>query len=77
MDNGRVRGVLYGLYACCGALLLIDFIFHRYSQHPWDSWHGFYPVYGFIGCVLLVLIAKLLRKLVKRPENYYDRGSGR
>jgi hypothetical protein len=34
-------------------------------------------VYGFVGCVLLVLIAKLLRRLVKRPENYYGKGNGR
>ena len=77
MDKGWVRIVLYSLYACCGALLVVDFIFHRHSMHPWDSWRGFYPVYGFVGCTLLVLIAKLLRKLVKRPENFYDRGSGR
>lgn len=72
MDNGKLRRVLYGLYACCAALMLIDLLYHRHSLHPWDSWRGFYAVYGFVGCVSLVLIAKLLRKLVKRPEDYYD-----
>ena len=77
MDKARVRGVLYGLYACCAALLVIDFIYHRHSLHPWDSWRGFYAVYGFVGCVSLVLVAKLLRKLVKRPEAYYPKEQGR
>jgi hypothetical protein len=58
-------------------LLVIDLLYHRHSLHPWQSWRGFYAVYGFVGCVLLVLIAKLLRKWVKRPEDYYDRENGR
>ena len=73
MDNSKLRRVLYGLYACCGALMLIDVLYHRHSLHPWDNWRGFYAVYGFVGCVSLVLIAKLLRKLVKRQEDYYDK----
>jgi hypothetical protein len=77
MNNSSLRRVLYILYTCCGALLVIDFLYHRHSVHPWDSWRGFYAVYGFVGCVLLVLIAKLLRKLVKRPEGYYVKGNKR
>jgi hypothetical protein len=34
---------------------------------------GFYAIYGFVACVLLVVIAKELRKLLMRDENYYDR----
>jgi hypothetical protein len=30
-------------------------------------------VYGFVACVLLVLTAKALRRLLKRPEDYYER----
>jgi len=77
MHNSSVRRVLYALYTCCATLLVIDFLYHRHSMHPWDSWWGFYAGYGFLGCVLLVLIAKLLRKLVKRPEDYYVKGNKR
>jgi len=77
MDNSSVRRVLVVLYTCCAALLVIDFLYHRHSMHPWDSWWGFYAGYGFLGCVLLVLIAKLLRKLVRRPEDYYVKGNKR
>ena len=77
MDKFNVRRVLYSLYVCCAILPIIDFLYHRHSLHPWESWPGFYAVYGFVGCVLLVLIAQLLRWLVKRPENYYGKGNGR
>ena len=32
----------------------------------------FYPVYGFVGCVVLVLVAKWMRSFLMRPEDYYD-----
>ena len=33
---------------------------------------GFYAVYGFVACVLLVLLAKEMRKVLIRKEDYYD-----
>jgi hypothetical protein len=30
-------------------------------------------MYGFAACVVLVLLAKQLRKLLKRSEDFYDR----
>ena len=34
---------------------------------------GFYGFYGFVSCVGLVLLAKQIRKILGRKENYYDR----
>lgn len=33
---------------------------------------GFYALYGFIGCIILVLVAAQMRKIVMRKENYYQ-----
>ncbi len=33
---------------------------------------GFFALYGFATCVLMVVVAKLLGFLVKRPDDYYD-----
>ena len=30
-----------------------------------------YAIYGFVSCVLLVLVGRVLRRLVMRDENYY------
>ncbi|MBC3765517.1 hypothetical protein [Neptunicella marina] len=68
----NVKWVIRALYICCGVLFALDFIVNRYSKHPWEWIWGFYPVYGFVGCVILVVVAKWMRKLVMRDENYYQ-----
>ncbi|MEN8130836.1 MAG: hypothetical protein ABFS45_11710 [Pseudomonadota bacterium] len=74
-DNPRnVSRFLTGFYIVCGILLLLDFVFHRHTTHPWENLSGFYAIYGFVACVLLVLIAKEMRKVLMRKEDYYDVG---
>lgn len=68
----NVRRLLRVLYAICIALFGLDFIIHRHTMHPWESLWGFYAIYGFVACVLLVLLAKEMRKVVMRREDYYD-----
>lgn len=57
-------------------LLAIDlagfFIFKREIHFVWEKLPFFYAVYGFTSCVGLILIAKLLRFIVRRKEGYYD-----
>lgn len=31
-----------------------------------------YAIYGFVSCVLLVLVGRVLRRLVMRDEDYYE-----
>jgi hypothetical protein len=72
-DNPKnVSRLLVGFYVICGILLLLDFILHRHINHGWEQLPGFYAIYGFVACVLLVLIAKRMRKLIMRKEDYYD-----
>jgi hypothetical protein len=69
----NIRRVLRILYVICVLLLAADLIIHRHVIHDWESLWGFYGLYGFVACVTLVLLAKQLRRLVMRPEDYYDR----
>ena len=72
-DNpANVKRLLVMLYVACALLLLADFALHRHVEHPLEELPGFYAVYGFVGCVSLVMAAKGLRRLVMRPEEYYD-----
>lgn len=71
-DPGNVRWVLRLLYLVCGGLFVVDFFFHRHSVHPLEHWWGFYPLYGFVSCVVLVLAAKEMRKVLMRDRDYYD-----
>ena len=71
-DPGNVRKVLRVFYVICALLLLADIVVHRHVVHAWEGVWGFYAGYGFVACVLLVLIAKEMRKLLMRREDYYD-----
>ena len=68
----NIKRLLYFLYACCFLLLMLDFVIHRHVVHSWENLWGFYPLYGFIGCVVLVLVATWMRTFLMRPEGYYD-----
>jgi len=71
-DPKNVKRVIHGLYAACIAALLLEFVVERHVDHPWEFLFGFYGLYGFGACVLLVLIAKEMRKFIMRKEDYYD-----
>ncbi|MGH1460750.1 MAG: hypothetical protein ACRBB6_01820 [Neptuniibacter sp.] len=73
LDNPKnVKRIVHALVACCVILFGLDFILHRHTQHPWEEMFGFYAIYGFVSCVILVLLAKELRKLIMRSEDYYQ-----
>ena len=68
----NVKRLLWIFYAICAGLFLIDAVFHRHVIHAWENLFGFYSVFGFVACVVLVLVAKEMRKVLMRKENYYD-----
>jgi membrane protein YdbS with pleckstrin-like domain len=70
-DPRNVRLVVRALLVACVLLVGMDFVIHRHTEHPWEEMFAFYAVYGFVACVLLVLLAKEMRKLVMRDERYY------
>lgn len=35
-----------------------------------------YAIYGFVGCCVLVMLGRVLRRLTMRAEHYYDNGGG-
>lgn len=68
----NVKRFLAIFYISLVVLLIIDFFIHRHAEFPWEGAHDFFAVYGFVSCVLLIFIAKVLRIFVKRDETYYD-----
>ncbi len=54
--------------------MLVDFIVHRHIVMPLERIPAYYAIYGFIALVTVVMLAKLLRKLVGREEDYYEKG---
>ena len=77
MNPGRLRDRLhpvhYALFLACLVALALDSFIHRHVYHAFENAWGFYAWYGFGACVLLVIAAKGMRRLVMRPADYYDR----
>ncbi len=71
----NVQRLLRGFYFCCLLLVLAEFVIHRHVVHPWEGLFAFHAGYGFVACVVLVLIASEMRKLLMRDENYYEADS--
>ncbi|GGI82850.1 hypothetical protein [Shewanella gelidii] len=68
----NIQKLLRVFYVICALLVIVDFVVHRHIYHDWENIPAFYAIYGFIGCVVLVLIAKEMRKFLMRGEDYYD-----
>ena len=54
-----------------------DFLLSRGVGHgdfPWSHIPGFFALFGFITCVAIVIISKLIGHYwLQRKEDYYDR----
>ena len=77
----NVNLILKGLYTACAFFVALELFFFfgladKEAHYGWENAIGFYAAYGFVSCVLLVVVSKyLLRPVVMRPENYYDQPS--
>ena len=77
-DNPRnVRRVVLGLTWTCVFLVGLELVVHRHLSQSLEALFGFYALYGFVACVLLVLLAAEMRKLLMRDEDYYERDEAR
>lgn len=74
---------LVGLHLVAAAVIAVELVHppgsagHGIDRVDWLAFTGSYGVYGFVGCVVLVLLGRLLRRLVMRREDYYGRDDAR
>ena len=71
--TGNVKKFLWGVHIIAAILLALEFVYDRHVYHPWEGLWGFYAVYGFVACWLLVEVAKLMRMVLGRPPDYYEK----
>lgn len=55
--------------------LILEFVFLAdYDSHWWNAIPGFYIIWGFLCCVVVIYVSRVLGKLfIFRNEEYYDR----
>ncbi len=66
------RRLIRGFLVASALLFVADFFVKRETHVGAEEVPGFYAVYGFVGCVVLVLVAKEMRTVVKRDESFHD-----
>lgn len=67
-----IRKLWIGFSVALALVVLAQTVIYVKGYFGFDAWFGFGAVYGFGSCLLMVLVAKLLGVVLKRPENYYE-----
>ena len=73
-----VKRLFTVFYVVCALLVLAELLLlgaENAHPHPLEERMRFlvYPVYGFVSFWFLVLVARPMRSLLIRPEDYYER----
>ena len=72
-DPHNLKRVLTGFYIFLVLLVVVDVVFPKHPLFPWEGYPSFYGAYGFVAYVTIVFGSSvILRKLLKRKEDYYD-----
>lgn len=55
----------------CAGLAVADFLYHKHEYFSFSELPLFYPLFGFGVYGFVIIVAKCLRPMIKRPEDYY------
>lgn len=73
-DRPDLRNRLaWALYALCAALLVTGLAVPDGGPLAVDGWFGFPALIGLLAVAAVLAAARLLRPVLRRPEDYYDR----
>ena len=70
---GNIKLMITLLCITCVGLVLADRSYEPHPHFPIESFFGFNAWFGFIAFVVIVFLGRLLRLIVRRDEDYYDR----
>jgi hypothetical protein len=64
--------VFWVLCMACALLFVADAFYEKHPSFAVEAWFGFYAIFGIVFCAGLVLLARKLRWVLMRKEDYYD-----
>ncbi len=72
LRSKTVKRIAYGVLAL---LVVVDFIIPRHEIHFFgDKIPGFWSLFGFIACILIIVISKWIgHAWLMKDEDYYDK----
>jgi heme A synthase len=72
-DPANVTRIVWTLVGVCVLLFVASFFYESHGVFAVEHVFGFYALFGFAAYVALIFLAKGLRTVLLRPEDYYDR----
>lgn len=69
--EARIRLIIRIIVAAGVLSLIAEFFVHRHQEFAFSGFPGFYALVGFAAYCVIVLGAKAVRPLLKRPEDFY------
>ena len=67
-----IRWLWIAFIVVLAATVLADLVVEHHSYFGLDGTFGFGAWLGFVSCVVLIVFARGLGVLLKRPDTYYD-----
>ena len=74
IETSRTKTMKRIAYAMLILIIVIDHFIPRHEIHfIGDGITGFWSLFGFVGCILIILISKWIGRLgIMQDENYYN-----
>jgi hypothetical protein len=73
LDEPRnVRRLWRGFLVVLALTVLAELLVHLHPHFAIESVFGFNAWFGFLACAAMIVVAKALALLLKRPDTYYD-----
>jgi len=73
LDQPRnVKRLWRGFLGVLSLTVLAQLMVQLHPHFAVESVFGFYAWFGFLACAAMIVVAKALALLLKRPDTYYD-----
>lgn len=72
-DQRNVKKLWRGFLAILALTVIAGFFVDLHPHFEIESWFGFNAAYGFITCLLMIVGAKALGLILKKPDSYYSK----
>ena len=70
----NINAMIAGLVIVCGLLVVADLFYTNPHPHfDIETSFGFQAWFGFVSFVVIVFLGRILRMIVGRKEDYFDR----
>ena len=73
-DSEHVKLLWRGFLVVLALLVAAELVVKLHPHFEIESIFGFAAWFGFAACAAMIVVAKGLALLLKRPDSYYDRG---